>query len=72
LRPQRRFLAISNIIAKASERNIPLLMVFSDTYETAKQIESLEPLLTRDDGEKVELLKQLILKHVNIQEIAGN
>lgn len=72
MRPQRRFLAISNIIAKASERNIPLLMVFSDTYETAKQIESLEPLLTRDDGEKVELLKQLILKHVNIQEIAGN
>ena len=62
----------SNIIAKASERNIPLLMVFSDTYETAKQIESLEPLLTRDDGEKVELLKQLILKHVKIQEIAGN
>lgn len=49
-----------------------MLMVFSDTYETAKQIESLEPLLTRDDGEKVELLKQLILKHVNIQEIAGN
>ena len=62
----------SNIIAKASERNIPLLMVFSDTYQTAKQIESLEPLLTRDDVEKVELLKQLVLKHVKVQEIAGN
>jgi len=61
----------SNIISKASERNIPLLMVFSDTYQTAKQIESLEPLLTKDDGEKVEMLKTLFQKHVDIQEILG-
>jgi len=61
----------SNIISKASERNIPLLMVFSDTYQTAKQIESLEPLLTKEDGDKVELLKGLIQKHVNIKEIVG-
>jgi len=61
----------SNIISKASERNIPLLMVFSDTYQTAKQIESLEPLLTKDDGEKVEMLKTLFQKHVNLQEILG-
>lgn len=62
----------SNIISKASERNIPLLMVFSDTYQTAKQIESLEPLLTKDDGEKVDLLQQLVKKHVNLNEIAGS
>ena len=61
----------SNIISKASERNIPLLMVFSDTYQTAKQIESLEPLLTKDDGEKVEMLKALFQKHVDLQEILG-
>jgi BioD-like phosphotransacetylase family protein len=61
----------SNIISKASERNIPLLMVFSDTYQTAKQIESLEPLLTKDDGAKVEMLKALFQKHVNVQEILG-
>ena len=61
----------SNIISKASERNIPLLMVFSDTYQTAKQIEGLEPLLTKDDGDKVELLKNLFQKHVNLQEILG-
>jgi BioD-like phosphotransacetylase family protein len=59
----------SNIISKASERNIPLLMVFSDTFQTAKQIDSLEPLLTRDDAEKVELLKQLVEKHVDLSEI---
>jgi hypothetical protein len=61
----------SNIISKASERNIPLLMVFSDTYQTAKQIEDLEPLLTKEDGAKVEMLKGLFQKHVSIQEILG-
>jgi BioD-like phosphotransacetylase family protein len=59
----------SNIISKASERNIPLLMVFADTYQTARQIENLEPLLTKDDAEKVDLLKQLAQKHLNLNEI---
>jgi BioD-like phosphotransacetylase family protein len=59
----------SNIISKAAERNIPLLMVFSDTYQTSKQIEGLEPLLTKDDTEKIALLKQLIQKHVKVSEI---
>ncbi|MCX5908195.1 MAG: AAA family ATPase [Deltaproteobacteria bacterium] len=59
----------SNIISKAAERNIPLLMVFSDTYQTSKQIEGLEPLLTKDDTEKIALLKQLIQKHVKVDEI---
>ena len=59
----------SNIISKASELNIPLLMVFADTYQTAKQIENLEPLLTKDDAEKVDLLQQLVKKHLNLNEI---
>jgi len=59
----------ANIISKASERNIPLLMVFSDTYQTARQIDSLEPLLTKDDAEKVDLLQQLAQKHLNLNEI---
>ncbi len=61
----------SNIIAKASEKNIPLLMVFSDTYQTAKQIESLEPLLTREDTEKVDLLRQMVHKHVQLKEFGA-
>ena len=61
----------SNIISKASEKNIPLLMVFSDTYQTAKQIESLEPLLTREDTEKVDLLKEMVQKHVQLSEFEG-
>jgi BioD-like phosphotransacetylase family protein len=44
-------------------------MVFADTYQTAKQIESLEPLLTKDDAEKVDLLQQLVRKHLNLNEL---
>jgi len=61
----------AHIISKASERNIPLLVVFSDTYQTAKQLDSLEPLLTKDDGEKVDLLKELIIKHVDLNKMTG-
>jgi len=35
------------------------------------QIDSLEPLLTKDDIEKVELLKQRVKKHVKLNEIAS-
>lgn len=62
----------SNIIYKAQERQIPLLMVSTDTYQTAKQIESLEPLLTKDDSEKVELLKQLFTKNVKMDEVLSS
>lgn len=59
----------SHIVAKAEERRIPMLMVFSDTYQTAKQIESLEPLLTKDDAGKIEILHQLAKKHINWEEM---
>jgi BioD-like phosphotransacetylase family protein len=58
-----------SIISKAADRNIPLLLVSSDTYLTAKQIDDLEPLLTKDDTEKIQLLGDLIREHVNIEEI---
>jgi len=47
-------------------------MVFSDTYQTAKQIENLEPLLTKDDTDKVELLKELCRKHVDLSVITSH
>ncbi len=59
----------SSIIAKAEERNVPLLLVSSDTYHTAKQIDDLEPLLTRNDTEKIKLLGKLVKEHVNTEEI---
>ena len=62
----------SNIIYRARERNVPLLMVSTDTYQTARQIENLEPLMTKDDVEKVELLKELFTKYVKVDEVLND
>ena len=60
------------IISKASERKIPLLLVSPDTYQIAKQIDFMEPLLQKDDTDKILLLEQMIRKHVNLQEFQGS
>jgi uncharacterized protein len=61
----------SNILSKAYERNTPLLLVPQDTYQTATHIDNIESLLTKDDTHKIDLLRQLVEKHVDIGEIAG-
>jgi uncharacterized protein len=60
------------IISKATERKVPLLLVSPDTYQIAKQIDFMEPLLQKDDTEKILLLEQMIKKHVNLQEFQGS
>lgn len=59
----------NNIISKASERNVPLLSVPADSFQTASQIEHLEPLLTKDDATKILLWENLVREHVNLNEI---
>jgi uncharacterized protein len=59
----------SNIISIASNKNIPLLLVSGDTYHVANQVDNLEPLLTKDDSEKIELLKTLAQTHLKLSEI---
>ncbi|MBU6998849.1 MAG: AAA family ATPase [Theionarchaea archaeon] len=59
----------SATVSKAATRNIPLLLVSSDTYQTAKQIDDLEPLLTREDVRKIDLLETLVKDHVKLGEI---
>ena len=61
----------SNIISKAYERNIPLLLVPHDTYTAATQINQLEPLLARSESRKIDLVTQLVQTHVNIKGIMG-
>lgn len=58
-----------NIIAKAADKNIPLLLVPFDTFRAAKQIDDMTPLLTADDNERIGLLQQLIEQHVDIKHI---
>jgi BioD-like phosphotransacetylase family protein len=58
-----------SLVAKLSERNIPVLLVPYDTYETAKQIDETKALLTRDDTDNIRLLGQLVKKNVDISSL---
>jgi BioD-like phosphotransacetylase family protein len=58
-----------NLVSKVAEKNIPLLLVPYTTFETAKQVDDMTPLLTRDDTERIEMLHRLIEKNVDISKI---
>ncbi|MBN1472624.1 MAG: AAA family ATPase [Syntrophaceae bacterium] len=58
-----------NIISRANERGIPILLVGMDTFKTAKTIDDMEALLRKDDKEKIALLSQLIEKHTHIRDL---
>lgn len=57
----------ANIISKATEVNIPLLLVPWDTYDTVMRIHNVEPLLTKKDTEKIERLTQIVTKHIDLK-----
>jgi len=56
----------SNLIAQAAQKGIPMLLVTTDTFHTAKQIDDMEPLLTQDETGRIELLATLAKDHVNL------
>jgi BioD-like phosphotransacetylase family protein len=58
-----------NIIAKSAEKNVPLLMVPFDTFSTAKQVDDMVPLLTKDDTERIETLRKLVENNVDIDAL---
>jgi len=58
-----------NILQRAEDSNTPLLLVNPDTYQVAKQMDELEPLLTRDDKGRKELLAELVKKHVDVKAL---
>jgi uncharacterized protein len=58
-----------NLIAKASDMNIPILLVPFDTFQTAKQIDDMIPLLTKDDSERIATLQKLIQQNVDLKQI---
>jgi BioD-like phosphotransacetylase family protein len=61
----------SNIISKATDRNIPLLLVAADTYQIAQQIDNMEPLLTPRETDKIDLLERLVKEHVEMKKLFG-
>jgi len=58
------------IIAKANEHNIPMLLVPQDTFQAARRVDRIEALSTKDDTERIELLRQLIEQYLDVGEIA--
>ncbi|MEM4729522.1 MAG: AAA family ATPase [Thermoplasmata archaeon] len=61
----------SSIISKAAERGVTMLLVPQDTYTVTAQIDDIEPLLTKEDAARVELVERLMKQHVNLAELAG-
>jgi BioD-like phosphotransacetylase family protein len=59
----------ANVTAKASELKIPILLVPTDTYATAMQVDKLEPLLTKDDDKKIEIITQLVKENVDLAAV---
>jgi hypothetical protein len=59
----------SNIISKAEEKGVPMLAVPFDTFKVAKQIDDLEPLLTKDDKDKVKLLGKMAKEHLDLKKL---
>jgi len=61
----------SNIISKATDRGIPVLLVAADTYQIAQQIDNMEPLLTQQDDKKIALLESFFKEHVDLDKLVG-
>lgn len=59
----------ANIISHAGEKRVPLLLVSLDTYETAKQVDAIEPLLTHGDAAKIELLARTVKERLDLQAL---
>ncbi len=59
----------ANVISRATEAGIPLLLVPGDTYAIALQVEHIEPLLTAEDESKITLLRDLVVEHLRVQAI---
>jgi len=49
-----------NILARAAGANVPLLLVAQDTFQTAKKVDDLVSLLSKEDTEKMDLLATLV------------
>lgn len=58
-----------SVISRANELKIPLLLVSTDTFLTAKHVDTMEPLLTKKDQEKVALLTQMVKDHVDLKKL---
>ena len=58
-----------NIIALASEKEVPLLLVHSDTHKAAKKIDQMVPLVDSADLKKIETLEESIKHYTTLVDL---
>jgi uncharacterized protein len=58
-----------NIIALASERKVPLLLVQSDTHKVAKKIGQMVPLINFSDSNKIEILEESVKNYTTLVDL---
>lgn len=57
----------SFILSKAENMGIPLLLVPTNAYETAKQIDKIEPLPTKDDAGKIAIIEKITRDYMDLK-----
>ena len=60
-----------NILSKASEKHIPILLVPHDTYDVARQMDNFPSLLMPDDEDRVRFLAQIVKEYVELDAVIG-
>ena len=58
-----------NIIARASEENVPKLLVQNDTHQTAKKIDQAVPMINYKDTKKIDLLASYMNDYCQVSEL---
>jgi BioD-like phosphotransacetylase family protein len=61
----------AHILAKASERDIPMLLMSQDTFQVAKMVDDMEMLLTVKDERKFSILEKLVKGNVDLDGLLG-
>ena len=59
----------ANVVSRAAEADVPLLLVPGDTYAVALQVERIDPLLTADDDARIDLLEELFAENVDFGKL---
>jgi len=59
----------SRIIAKAEEKEVPLILVNYDTYTTVQMINKLSGRIKPEDTKRIEIVRELVTKNVNYRAL---
>jgi len=59
----------ANILARASEANIPLLLVPEDTYQVVRQIDGMDNIVSKNDTDKINFLQKLAEDCIDMEKI---